>query len=67
VSALSDSKREEQGAKEDAYKEKHKHHDADVETTVAVAVAAERAKRGVGVRIGDHRQYLRGELWRRVR
>jgi hypothetical protein len=35
-------------------KKKHKRGDADVETAAAVVAAAERAERGVGVRIGDH-------------
>jgi hypothetical protein len=35
-------------------KKKNKRSDADVETAVAVAASAERAERGVGVRIEDH-------------
>jgi hypothetical protein len=35
-------------------KKKCKRSDADVETAAAVVAVAERAERGVGVRIGDH-------------
>ena len=48
------AKDQNKGPKKVIAKKKRKHGDANVDTTAVVAVVAERAKRGVGVCIGDH-------------
>jgi hypothetical protein len=48
------AKEKDKGPKKTLAKKKRKHGDADAEIAVAMVAVAERAERGVGVRIGDN-------------